>query len=45
MRGVKAKARAILISPVVRPVEVWAIRAALAWLAVKLGVGVDRFVR
>lgn len=31
-------------NPVIKPLEVWALRAALAYLAVKLGITVDHSV-
>lgn len=45
MKKVWAKLKPVLASPQLRPVEVWLIRAAVAWVAVRLGVTVDQLVK
>jgi hypothetical protein len=45
MKAAVAWLRKQAANPVVRPVEVWLVRAAVAWVAVKLGVSVDHIVK
>lgn len=40
-RRLAARALTVARNPVVKPFEVWAIRAAVAYLAVKLGITID----
>ena len=38
MNAIIAKLKKLLASPAVHPAEVWAFRAAVAYIAVKLGI-------
>ena len=45
MKKILARLETAAKSPVVRPLEVWALRAALAYVAVKLGIDVTGLAR
>ena len=45
MKKVWAKLKPVLSSPALRPAEVWAVRAIVAYVAVKLGVTVDQLAK
>lgn len=44
-KQIAKKIGAVARNPVVRPIEVWAIRAALAYLTVKLGIKADHLAK
>lgn len=44
-RQVLVRVKKIAVSPIARPVEVWAVRAAYGYIAIKLGIAADHAVR